>query len=145
MLFNSKNEVFVGKRIDTMVEAWQMPQGGIDEGESPEEALFREMLEEVGTSNAQIIYESKKWYYYDLPEHLIGKLWKGKYMGQKQKWFALRFLGNDEDINIKTGHPEFEKWKWADFTTVPDMIVPFKKDLYKDLVDDFLPIISESG
>src|SRR5690606_14979109 len=100
MLVNKQNEVFVGRRIDTRSEAWQMPQGGIDENETPSEAVMREMFEELGCNNAEIVAESKHWFFYDLPEHLVPKLWDGKYRGQKQKWFFMRFLGEDKDIDI---------------------------------------------
>jgi putative (di)nucleoside polyphosphate hydrolase len=137
MLLNQENQVFVGKRIDTRMDAWQMPQGGIDFGETPEEAVLRELAEETGTRNAEIIAQSEDWHYYDLPEHLVTKLWDGKYRGQKQKWFLLRFLGNDNDITIATDEPEFEEWRWTDAKTLPDIIVPFKRDLYVRILREF--------
>ena len=137
MLLNQSNHVFVAKRIDTMSEAWQMPQGGIDEGENAEIAAIREMKEEIGTDKAEIVAESKGWYHYDLPEYLIPKIWNGKFRGQRQKWFCLRFLGDDYDINIETEHPEFCQWKWAEVESLPDLIVPFKRKLYQDLIDEF--------
>lgn len=141
MLLNNNNQVFVGKRIDTMSEAWQMPQGGIDEGENTQTAALREMWEEIGTDKATIITESKDWYNYDLPEHLIPKLWGGRFRGQQQKWFCLRFLGNDSDINIATEHPEFCQWQWVEMESLPDIIVPFKRELYQAIINEFLPII----
>lgn len=141
MLVNAQNKVFVAKRIDTVSEAWQMPQGGIDEGEEPLPAAMREMLEEIGTNNATLIAESKDWLTYDLPDHLISKLWGGKYRGQKQKWFCLRFEGSDSDINIETTHPEFSQWQWIELEKLPDIIVPFKRELYAQLVAEFTIVI----
>lgn len=138
-LINRKGLVFVGKRIDTLIEAWQMPQGGIDEGEAPEEALFRELGEEIGTTKAAIVAEHPDWLTYDLPPHLVGKVWKGRYRGQKQKWFALRFLGDDRDINLATAHPEFNAWRWAPLSETPNLIVPFKRVLYTDIARSFAP------
>lgn len=137
MLLNAKGEVFVAKRIDSLAEAWQMPQGGIDEGENPRTAALRELGEEIGTQKAEIIAESTDWLHYDLPEHLVPKLWGGKYRGQTQKWFAMRFLGEDSDINIVTAHPEFSEWKWVAREALPDIIVSFKRDLYAKLVEEF--------
>jgi len=141
MLLNQDNKVFVAKRIDTLVEAWQMPQGGIDEGEDPEITAFREMKEEIGTNNAEVIAQTDDWLNYDLPEHLVGKVWKGKYRGQTMQWFVMRYLGQDSDINIETDHPEFDEWRWADMSELPDMIIPFKKPLYQTLVDRFSYLI----
>ncbi|WP_339862844.1 RNA pyrophosphohydrolase [Paremcibacter congregatus] len=137
MLLNQDNKVFVAKRIDTLVEAWQMPQGGVDEGEDPASTAFREMEEEIGTRNAEIVDEYDGWLTYDLPDHLIGKVWKGKYRGQKMKWFVLRYKGADGDINIETTHPEFSEWCWLDMEKLPETIVAFKKPLYQKLVDRF--------
>ncbi len=137
MLINSAGQVFVARRIDSAAEAWQMPQGGIDEGEEPAQAALRELQEETGTNKAHIIGESAKWYDYDLPEHLVPRLWGGKYRGQKQKWFAMRFEGVDSDINIATEHPEFCEWKWIPMQQLPSIIVPFKRALYQSLVDEF--------
>ena len=138
MLLNARGEVFVAKRIDTLAEAWQMPQGGIDEGEDPRTAALRELQEEVGTDKAVILAESADWYRYDLPDDLVPIIWKGQYRGQEQKWFALRLEGDDALINIHDGeHPEFSEWKWIDITQLPDVIVPFKRDLYAALVEEF--------
>lgn len=139
MLLNGKGDVFVAKRIDTLVEAWQMPQGGIDDGESPETTLFREMEEEIGTRNAEILQQHDGWLAYDLPDHLIGKVWKGKYRGQRMKWFLMRYLGQDSDINLDTAHPEFSEWKWVDMGDLVDYIVEFKRPIYAELIRYFGP------
>ncbi|MEQ9112100.1 MAG: RNA pyrophosphohydrolase [Rhodospirillaceae bacterium] len=137
VLLNAKNRVFVAQRIDTTEPAWQMPQGGLDQGEDPYTAALRELKEETGTDKATLIAETKDWLRYDLPEDLQAKMWKGKYRGQEQKWYLMRFTGTDADINIDTKHPEFSDWKWAEFTTLPDMIVGFKKELYNQVVTAF--------
>ena len=137
VLLNAKNRVFVAQRIDTTEPAWQMPQGGLDQGEDPYAAALRELKEETGTDKAILIAETKDWLRYDLPEDLQAKMWKGKYRGQEQKWYLMRFTGTDADINIETEHPEFSDWKWAEFTTLPDMIVGFKKELYRQIVEAF--------
>jgi putative (di)nucleoside polyphosphate hydrolase len=143
MLINPASHVFVGQRLDNSLEAWQMPQGGIDEGEDPFDAALRELEEETGIHNrhTELIAESSDWYKYDLPEQLIGKMWKGKYRGQKQKWYALNFTGNERNINIKTSEPEFRSWKWAKPQELPEIIVPFKRKLYQDLVQEFSEIL----
>lgn len=134
MLINRDGRVFVARRLDMPSEAWQMPQGGIDEGEDPAVALFREMREEIGTDKAEIVAESDDWYRYDLPTDLRSKLWGGRYIGQRQKWYALQFLGSDSDINIATEEPEFMDWKWVPSAQVPELIVPFKRDLYRSVI-----------
>jgi putative (di)nucleoside polyphosphate hydrolase len=144
MLLNRAGQVFVAKRIDTTSEAWQMPQGGVDPGETPLQAATRELKEEIGTDKVELLRESSDWYTYDLPDELIGKIWEGKYRGQKQKWFAMRFIGTDADINIATHDPEFCEWQWIDMRLLPDIIVPFKRTLYKALVDEFLPLTQQS-
>jgi len=141
MLLNAAGDVFVGRRIDTLVEAWQMPQGGIDEGEEPAAAAFREMEEEIGTARASILAQSRGWLDYDLPEHLLGKVWNGRYGGQRQKWFAMRFEGTDGDINLATAQPEFNAWQWLRAETLPDTIVPFKRSLYEQVLREFLPVV----
>jgi putative (di)nucleoside polyphosphate hydrolase len=142
MLLNTKGQVFVARRIDTPGEHWQMPQGGIDAGEDPAQAVMRELKEETGTDKAEIIAESDNWRNYDLPDGLIGVLWGGKYRGQRQKWFVLRFLGNDGDINLEDhGEPEFSAWKWVGIDEIVDLIVPFKMALYKDIVAEFRSLV----
>lgn len=137
-LFNDLGEVFVAKRIDTPSEAWQMPQGGMDKGETPEQAVMRELKEEIGTDKAEIVAESPEWLYYDIPSDLAGTLWKGRFVGQKQKWFALRFTGRAEDIVLDGDeHPEFNAWTWTAFSRIPDLIVPFKRALYTRIVTIF--------
>ncbi len=141
MILNKDHQVFVGKRVDAKVEAWQMPQGGIDIGETPSRAAMREMEEEIGSANGDILSESKNWYSYDLPKFLIPKLWNGTYKGQKQKWFLIRFLGTDVDINISTEHPEFDDWRWVDLNELPDIIIPFKRKLYEAVMLEFKPLL----
>jgi len=133
MLLNQRNEVFVGQRADTQGEAWQMPQGGIDEDEQPRSAAFRELREEIGTDKAQIIAESKAWLRYNLPPELR-KRWNDRWRGQQQKWFVMRFQGSDADINIATEHPEFSAWRWVAIERLPDLIVSFKRQLYLDIL-----------
>jgi len=142
MLFNAENKIFVARRIDTRAEAWQMPQGGIDSGEDPRAAAMRELKEEIGTNQGEIIAESREWYFYDLPDELIGIIWKGRYRGQRQKWYLMRFTGSNADINIETDDPEFCEWKWAELHTLPDLIVPFKRKLYQELSAEFGPHIT---
>ena len=134
MLFNKDGKVFVGKRLDQTVEAWQMPQGGIDKGESPREAALRELGEEVGTDKAAIIGEMEEWVTYDLPEHLIGVAFHGKYKGQRQKWFAMRFTGQDGDIDLAAHEPEFSDYRWISLEELPDLIVPFKRETYRQVI-----------
>ena len=140
MVFNNKKKIFVGKRIDNQ-KAWQMPQGGIDDNENCETAARRELYEETGIQSIRIIQKSKQEYTYDLPEHLLGKLWKGQYMGQKQNWFLIKFLGPDSEINLNQKYPEFNEWKWVDINELPRLIVPFKKKLYLSLIKDFSKFI----
>jgi putative (di)nucleoside polyphosphate hydrolase len=137
MVFNRAGEVFVGKRVDQTLEGWQMPQGGIDEGEQPAEAALRELEEEIGTRNVTILREHHDWLNYDLPPRLVGIALKGKYRGQTQKWFALRFRGRDSDIDIATKHQEFSAWKWLGLEELPRVIVPFKRDTYAKVIDAF--------
>jgi putative (di)nucleoside polyphosphate hydrolase len=142
MLINADNMVFVAKRIDSISEAWQMPQGGIDEGEEPQVAAFRELMEETGTDKAQLLAESAHWLTYDLPDALVPKIWGGRFRGQRQKWYAMRFTGIDSDININTPHPEFCEWKWIRMQELPDIIVPFKRSLYQALVNEFSGVVA---
>ena len=142
-LINADGLVFVGQRHDSDEPAWQMPQGGIDQGEEPRAAACREMLEEIGTDMAEIIAETSEWVRYELPAELSKKMWKGKYRGQEQKWFLMRFLGKDRDINIATAHPEFSRWKWLPFHQLPDVIVGFKREIYVQVVAAFQPIVDQ--
>lgn len=137
MLFNDFRQIFVGQRIDSKINAWQMPQGGIDEGEEPKDAALRELFEETSISKVEIIGESKIWRSYDIPENLIPKFWDGQYCGQIQKWFLLRYNGTDEEININTENPEFRDWKWLNVNKLSDYVVPFKKELYEEIVSEF--------
>lgn len=137
MLINADRLVLIAQRIDSPGEAWQMPQGGIDEGETPEQAVLREMKEEIGTDKASIIGTTAAWLSYDLPDDLWPTLWHGRYRGQTQKWFALRFDGDDIDIDIATEHPEFSRWKWATPDEAIASIVPFKQNLYRAVFAEF--------
>jgi putative (di)nucleoside polyphosphate hydrolase len=137
MLFNADGLVFVGRRIDQTVEGWQMPQGGIDEGETPAQAAMRELKEEIGTNKAILLREHPEWLAYDLPAHLLGVALHGRYRGQRQKWLAMRFSGTDADINIATDEPEFGQWKWLALEALPRLIVPFKRDTYAKVIAAF--------
>ena len=141
MLLNADSDVFVGQRIDNPADAWQMPQGGIDEGEDPLNAAWREMQEEIGTGKAELLAESRGWLNYDLPPDLADRIWKGRYRGQRQKWFAFRFRGRDDDIRIDTPHAEFRAWKWAAMRDLPNLIVPFKRKLYGELLVEFARLL----
>ncbi|WP_344843799.1 RNA pyrophosphohydrolase [Celeribacter arenosi] len=138
MLLDAQGHIFVGERIDTP-DAWQMPQGGIDPGESPQDAALRELGEEIGVAAdcVEIVAQSEDWLFYDLPDHLLGKVWKGKFRGQKQLWFVARLNGGDDLIDIATDHPEFSEWKWVDKEELLRGIVPFKREIYGQLVDRF--------
>jgi putative (di)nucleoside polyphosphate hydrolase len=137
VVFDARGQVFVGRRIDQTREAWQMPQGGIDAGESPLDAALRELAEETSIVSVDILAETADWLYYDLPPELQGVSWGGRYRGQKQKWFAARFTGLESEINLATAHPEFNAWRWQPFATLIDHAVPFKRDLYRDIVTEF--------
>tara|TARA_Y100000816_G_scaffold149738_1_gene106478 strand:+ start:208 stop:678 length:471 start_codon:yes stop_codon:yes gene_type:complete len=141
IVINRNNKVFVGKRIDNPGKFWQMPQGGVDEGEQYFDAMKRELFEETGIKSFEIIKEIDGMTEYELPDYLLGKIWKGKYRGQKQKWYVIRFLGDDKEINLNTGKPEFIEWKWINLDELPDVIVDFKKKLYKKLVPKIKLII----
>jgi putative (di)nucleoside polyphosphate hydrolase len=145
LIVNHENKIFVGQRIDKPQAAWQMPQGGVDEHENPDQAMIRELEEEIGTTNVEVIVKSKKFYQYDLPSHLRENLWNGKFKGQKQIWYALRFKGSDKDVNIHTSDPEFCDWKWVDKNRLLDLIVPFKKDLYIQVIDELWPFVLKSS
>lgn len=140
MLINRAGLVFVGRRIDVLEEAWQMPQGGVDAGETPRKAALRELKEEVGTDKAKIVAETRSWLYYDLPRDLAPLLWGGKYRGQRQKWFAMRFEGEDSDIDLATHEPEFSEWRWMPVERLPFLIVPFKRPIYEAVVAEFAPV-----
>src|SRR6185437_10632314 len=139
LLLNPARQVLVARRIDMPpgLSAWQMPQGGIDEGETPREAAFREMEEEIGTAQAEIIGESTVWYHYDVPAEIAGNMWGGRYRGQRQRWFAMRFTGTDADIDLATEHPEFDAWQWVAPERLPDLIVGFKRAIYTALLIEF--------
>ncbi|HYI40901.1 MAG TPA: RNA pyrophosphohydrolase [Allosphingosinicella sp.] len=139
MLINAEGQVWVGQRLDSILEAWQMPQGGLDEGEDAAEGALRELEEETGISRdkVEILARHGEELYYDLPEELAGKLWKGRWRGQRQTWFLARFLGTDADVDIATPDPEFRAWRWSDPADLPAMIVPFKKKLYEQVLEAF--------
>ena len=139
MLLNRDGKVFVAQRLDSTLEAWQMPQGGLDEGEDAEAGALRELEEEtgIGREHVEMIARTPGQLTYDLPDDLVGKLWKGKWRGQRQTWFLCRFTGTDADVNIETPHPEFRAWKWADPAELPAMIVPFKRKLYEEVLEAF--------
>lgn len=140
MLLDRANRVFVGRRIDMQGDNWQMPQGGIDRGETPRQAALRELKEEVGTDKAEIVAESQGWLSYEVPAEIAGRLWRGRYRGQRQKWFAMRFTGEDRDIDLMTHHPEFDAWRWVAPAELPTLIVPFKRQLYRDILQEFRAI-----
>jgi putative (di)nucleoside polyphosphate hydrolase len=141
LLFNGHGEVFVARRVDT-ADGWQLPQGGIDDGERPRQAVLRELAEEIGTGRAVILAKSARWYCYDLPAELRDRVWRGRYRGQKQRWFALRFTGEESDINLNaSSHPEFNAWRWVDLGSLPALAVPFKRQLYSDLTAEFTPLV----
>ena len=133
ILLNDNNEVFVGKRIDNPEDFWQMPQGGVDKNENFLDAAKRELEEETSIKNIKLIKEIEGWLTYELPNDLLGKIWKGKYRGQKQKWFIMKFLGNNDEINIKTKKPEFLNWKWVKSSKLPEVAVNFKINIYKKI------------
>ena len=142
----NNGSIFAGQRLDYKSDAWQMPQGGIEENESPIRAAIRELKEETGIKkkHIKIILESKNWINYDLPKELIPKLWNGKFVGQSQKWFAMEFLGSDSDVNINTKNPEFSKWQWMTKERLLEHIVPFKREVYKTVLSEFSSIIESN-
>ena len=142
VVLNNKNKVFVAKRIDNPKNFWQMPQGGIDRGENFYEAALRELKEETSIVSVELIKEIGKKFTYILPDHLIGIIWKGKFKGQKQKWFVMKFVGNESEINIKTKHPEFLDWKWIDLEDLTKIAVNFKLEVYKQLKSELKKILN---
>ena len=143
MLINSQCKIFMGQRKDKADQAWQMPQGGISPHEDPDHAMLRELVEEIGTRNVEIIVKGKAWHKYDLPEELAGRLWSGRYKGQQQLWYALKFRGEDSEININTYHPEFSTWQWFEKDQIIDHIVTFKKELYVQVLDELWPYVEK--
>ena len=142
IVLNDNNEIFVGKRKDNPVDNWQMPQGGVDNGEDFLTAMKRELLEETSIKNIEILKELENWFEYELPEHLLGIIWKGKFRGQKQKWFIVRFTGQDNEINLDTKNPEFIDWKWIKIDDLPIVIVDFKREVYKKILIELKNFIS---
>lgn len=144
VLLNADDQAFVAQRIDNPGPAWQMPQGGIDAGEDPLAAVYRELEEETSIAPAAVdlLATSRDWLSYDFPEELAAKLWGGAFKGQKQMWYLARFTGREQDINLETDHPEFSAWKWVPFGDVPGLIVPFKRPLYDLIVAEFSPLIA---
>lgn len=144
MIVNGAGQVFVGQRNDRFQEAWQMPQGGVDDGEAPRDAALRETWEETGITGdlVEVVAETEDWLPYDLPHDIVPQIWKGKYRGQEQKWFLLRFIGTDAQVNIDTEHPEFSAWKWMQPDQLLDSIVPFKRDVYARVLTAFAPHLS---
>lgn len=141
MLLNADGLVFVARRNDMPGDHWQMPQGGIDENEAPRSAALRELKEEIGTDRAVILAEAQTWLTYDLPRDLSSAAWSGRYRGQRQKWFAARFIGADAEIDLDTEHPEFTDWRWVEVTALPELIVPFKRQLYLDVIEEFRSLL----
>ena len=142
VVLNRKNKVFVAKRIDNPKNFWQMPQGGVDEGENFLDAAYRELNEETSIKSVELIKELDDTITYELPNHLLGIIWKGKYRGQKQKWFLMRFIGEEKEINIKTKNPEFLAWKWIDLDKIPEVVVDFKLHVYKELKEKVQKLIN---
>ena len=141
MILNTHKEILVGRRLDHPSGYWQMPQGGIDDNENPKEAVWREMLEEIGTNKAELIKVSNQWINYDIPSETLKTLpWGDKYIGQTQKWFAFLFLGEDNDINVGTDNPEFSEWNWTRMNSIVDSIVPFKREVYAKILEEFKDI-----
>lgn len=142
MLFNAAGKIFVGNRIDVAGEHWQMPQGGIDDGETADQAAWRELREEVGTGKAELLAVSAGWLSYDLPEDLSRRVWQGRYRGQTQRWFAFRFTGDDGDIDLDAHKAEFDAWRWADIAELCDMAIPFKRSVYSQIAAEFAAFAS---
>ena len=142
IVLNSENKIFVGKRADNPIDKWQMPQGGVDKGENFISAMKRELKEETSIQNIKILKQIDQWFEYELPKNLLGIIWKGKFRGQKQKWFVVRFIGKETEINLKTKHPEFIEWKWVEIDDLTKVIVDFKKNVYKKLVVELKKFIN---
>ena len=142
IVLNNQNKVFVGKRKDNPIDKWQMPQGGVDKNESFLDAMKRELNEETSITNIKILKELDEWFEYELPKKLLGIIWKGKFRGQRQKWFIVKFTGNDSEINLKTKNQEFIEWKWIKIEDLPKVIVDFKKDVYEKLLIKLKKFIS---
>ncbi len=142
IVLNNENQVFVGKRKDNPIDKWQMPQGGVDKGESFLNAMKRELFEETSIKNFEILKELEGWFTYELPKNLLGKIWRGKFRGQKQKWYIVRFIGNINEINLNTENPEFIEWKWVEIDNLSKIIVEFKREIYKKLTIELKNFIS---
>ena len=142
ILINNENKIFVGKRKDNPVDKWQMPQGGIDNNETPLDAMKRELAEETSITRIKVLKEIENWLEYELPQNLLGKIWKGRFRGQRQKWFIVKFIGNENEINLNTKHPEFIEWKWINYKLLPEVIVDFKKEVYLKLKIELNKIIN---
>ena len=141
MILNNQNQILVGRRLDHPSGFWQMPQGGIDNNENPKDAVWREMKEEIGTNNAELLYESSNWFNYEIPSETLKTLpWGNLYIGQEQRWFVFRFKGKENEINVKTENPEFSEWKWIKYDSLLENIVPFKKEVYKNVLKEFKKI-----
>lgn len=143
MVLNAHGAVFVGSRVDVPGDHWQMPQGGIDKGEGPVDAAYREVYEEIGVpkDKLELLRESSQWFHYDLPFPLSQRVWKGRYRGQKQRWFAMRFLGTDADVDLTLHKPEFDQWRWVALSDLTDLIVPFKRDIYEQVISEFSDLV----
>ncbi len=142
VVLNNDNKVFVGKRKDNPIDKWQMPQGGVEKNEDYLIAMKRELLEETSIKSIKVLKELEEWLEYDLPKNLLGIIWKGKFRGQRQKWYIVRFIGNDSEININTKYPEFIEWKWIEMEKLPSLIVEFKKDVYKKILENLKKFIN---
>lgn len=148
IILNNCNQIFMARRGDVLPSepfAWQMPQGGIDDGESAQQASMRELLEEVGTNNVALLSKTSDWLYYNFPADLMGNKLAGKYKGQKQRWFLYRFIGDDKEINLATDHPEFSDWKWCDPSEILEMVIPFKRQVYQDALREFSPFFDNKA
>ncbi len=141
IVINNQNKIFVAKRIDNPVDKWQMPQGGVDPGEELVDAMKRELVEETSIKSIKLLKEINRWLEYELPKNLLGRIWKGKFRGQKQKWFIVKFIGSETEINLKTKHPEFMEWKWVEIDELINVIVDFKKNVYKELIPEIKKIV----